>query len=179
MSLATPSRARLRVRASPLALGLGSLGTVALAVAALALIGVGSSSGDRAGAAGDGSAGPLVWAAPPRVYVAPGMPRDRILSGVVRNDSLRVAEVKASGIEVIDAGGDRLRSAAIFLGSFSRGLYAGPRKAQASDIEERRTGRLLRIGPGTEQPLTVSWRLGPDGASAGRIEYRGGSLRAP
>lgn len=71
------------------------------------------------------------------------------------------------------------QSAAIFLGSFSRGLYAGSRKDQASDIERRRTGRLLRIGPGDEQPLTVSWRTRAGGGDAARIEYGAGSLPVP
>ena len=107
------------------------------------------------------------------------MPRDRILTGVVRNDSMRIVEVKAGDIQVFTSEGDRLKSAGIFLGSFSRGLYAGPRKGQASDIEQRRTGRLLRVGPGGEQPLTVSWRVGPEGPAAARIEYGSGSLSVP
>jgi hypothetical protein len=104
------------------------------------------------------------------------MPRDRILSGVVRNDSVRVAEVDAGEVRVFSAEGARLKSAGIFLGSFSRGLYAGPRKGQASDIERRRTGRLLRIGPGAEQPLTVSWRTRPGAETGARIEYGSGAL---
>lgn len=172
MSPATATRTRRRVPSSPLVLGLGGLAAAALLVAALALLGPGS---DRGGAVPAG-AGQLTWTAPPRVYVAPGMPRDRILSGVVRNDSVRVAEVAASEIRVFTADGDRLESAGIFLGSFSRGLYAGPRKGQASDIERRRTGRLLRIAPGAEQPLTVSWRTGPAGQAGTRIEYGSGSL---
>ena len=176
MSPATATRARRRVAVSPLTLGLGGLAAAALLVAALALLGPGS---DRGGAAAAGGAGQLTWAAPPRVYVAPGMPRDRILSGVVRNDSVRVAEVAAGDIRVFTAKGERLKSAGIFLGAFSRGLYSGPRRGQASDIEERRTGRLLRVGPGAEQPLTVSWRTGPAGQSGTRIEYGSGSLAIP
>lgn len=175
MSPATATRARTRRRvSSPLALGLGGLAAGALLVAALALIGPGHDRG--AGAAG---AGQLAWMAPPRVYSSPGMPRDRVVTGVVRNDSLRVAGVEAGDIRVFTADGKRLKSAGIFLGSFSRGLYAGPRKGQASDIERRRTGRLLRIGPGAEQPLTVSWRTGSTGEAGARIEYGSGSLAIP
>ena len=175
MSRAAATGTRRRVASSPVAVGLGGLAAAALLVAALALLGPGS---ERGGAAA-GGAGQLTWVAPPRVYVAPGMPRDRILSGVVRNDSVRVAEVAAGDISVFTAEGDRLKSAGIFLGAFSRGLYAGPRKGQASDIEERRTGRLLRVGPGAEQPLTVSWRTGPAGQAGTRIEYGSGSLAVP
>ena len=175
MSREAATRTRRRAASPPVVIGLGGLAAAALLVAALALLGPGS---DRGGAAA-GGAGQLTWAAPPRVYVAPGMPRDRILSGVVRNDSVRVAEVAAGDIRVFTAKGERLKSAGIFLGAFSRGLYAGPRKGQASDIEERRTGRLLRVGPGAEQPLTVSWRTGPAGQSGTRIEYGSGSLAIP
>ncbi|CAA9492981.1 MAG: hypothetical protein AVDCRST_MAG45-846 [uncultured Solirubrobacterales bacterium] len=174
MSPATPTRTRRRVAVSPLALGLGGLAAAALLAAALALLGPGTERGAAAGGAGQ-----LTWATPPRVYAPPGMPRDRILSGVVRNDSVRVAEVEADEIRVYTADGDRLKSAGIFLGAFSRGLYSGPRKGQASDIEERRTGRLLRVGPGAEQPLTVSWRTGPAGRAGTRIEYGSGSLAVP
>jgi len=173
-STSTPG-ARRRVPRSPLALGLVGLAVAALLVAALALVGPGSDRGPAVGA----GAGQLAWAKPPQLYVAPGMPRDRILAGVVRNDSMRIAEVDATDIQVFTSGGDRLKSAGIFLGSFSRGLYAGPRKGQASDIERRRTGRLLRIGPGDEQPLTVSWRTGSQGQAGTRIEYGSGSLPVP
>ena len=178
MSLATRTAGRRRVRGWPLALALGGLGALALVVAALGLVAAGPGSGERAGAAG-AAAGPLGWTAPPKIYVAPGKPTDRILSGVIRNDSLEVAEVRAADLEVFDASGSRLVSGSIFLGSFGRGLYARPRRDQASDIEQRRTGRLLRIGPGATQPLTVSWRLGANDARAERIEYPGGSLRIP
>lgn len=177
MSPAAATRERRSVLRSPLALGLGGFAAVALIVAALALVGPGSQTGGAAPQGG--SAGQLGWRTPPRVYVAPGMPRDRILTGVVHNDSMRIVEVKAGDIEVFTSEGDRLKSAGIFLGSFSRGLYAGPRKGQASDIEQRRTGRLLRVGPGGEQPLTVSWRVGPEGRAAARIEYGSGSLSVP
>ena len=177
MSPATGVGARHRALRSPLALALGGLAAAALLVAALAVIGPGAS--DRGDAAAASGAGPLAWKATPKVYRAPGMPRDRILSGVVRNDSMRVAEVRARDLVVFDEGGERLKSAGIFLGTFSRGLYSGPRKQQASDIEERRTGRLLRVGPGGEQPVTVSWRLGPEGRRGARIEYGKGSLKIP
>jgi hypothetical protein len=176
VSSAASTRRRLRL-GTPLALGLAALATIALLVAALAL--TGSRSGERGGAAAADSSGPLVWNGKPRIYGAPGMPRDRVLTGVVRNDSVRVAEVEARDIAVFAEDGDRLKSAAIFLGSFSRGLYAGSRLDQASDIERRRTGRLLRIGPGGEQPLTVSWRTLPGGERAERIEYGSGSLPVP
>ncbi len=172
MNPAPATATRRRVSSSPPVLFFGGLIAAALLVAVLALLGPASNRGEGA----PGGAGPLVWKAPPRIHVAPGMPGDRILSGVVRNDSVRLAEVDAAGIRVFSAEGERLRSSAIFLGSFSRGLYAGSRRAQASDIERRRTGRLLRIGPGAEQPLTVSWRTRPGAERGARIEYGAGAL---
>jgi hypothetical protein len=171
VSAGTASGGRRRVSSSPSRLLLGGLAAAAVVAGALMAL-----AGTDGGAGASASGGPLVWKAPPRVSTAPGMPRDRILSGVVRNDSARIAEVEAGEVRVLSGGGERLPSAAIFLGSFSRGLYAASRKAEASDIERRRTGRLLRIGPGGEQALTVSWRVGDPDEPAQRIEYGSGSL---
>ena len=75
---------------------------------------------------------------------------------------------------LLGEGRERLKSAGIFLGSFSRGLYAEPRKGQASDIERRRTGRLLRSAGchAVAHPL-LAGAGADDGA---RIEYGSGSL---
>jgi len=147
VSLATSAAPRRR---SVLSLALVALGLGAGLLAALAVLGPASEE-PRSGAGG-----PLAWKSPPRSFPAPGLPRDRILTGVVRNASLEVTEVEARRLRVLDADGRRLQGSGSFLGSFVRGIYAASRTDQASDFERGRTGRLLRIGPGQERPLTVA-----------------------
>jgi len=63
------------------------------------------------------------------------LPRDRVLTGLVRNDSLEVAEVEARELRVLDARGRELQTAGIFLGSFvaaSTALPASTRPPTAS-----------------------------------------------
>lgn len=111
--------------------------------------------------------------------VAPSNPRDRILSGRVRNDSGQTLEIEARSIRVVDNAGRPLEGSGIFLGSFVRGIYGASRMSAASDFERRRTGRLARLSPGATRPLTVAWRLQEGRGRAARIAYRGGSLSVP
>jgi hypothetical protein len=161
-------------RRSILPLALAGLALGAVLVAALYVI-AGPASDERVG----DQAGPLAWTEPPRVFPAPGLPRDRVLTGVVRNDSLEIAEVEARKLRVLDARGRELQGSGIFLGSFVRGVYGASRIDEASDFERRRTGRLLRISPGKTRPLTVAWRAVPGGPPAERIDYGAGSLAVP
>jgi hypothetical protein len=148
------------------------LGAVTAAAVAVALSGEGS-------APGAAPSGGLEWAKPPLAFEAPGNPRDRIVSGTVRNDSLQPVEVEARDIRVVGADGRPRQAAGIFLNTFVRGIYSAGRTDQASAFERIRTGRLARLGPGQTRPLTVSWRTPPGAGRAERIDYGAGSLPIP
>lgn len=152
---------------------------VALAVAAVAAaaVAVALSGGPEASEAA--KRGSLAWVGRPRVIEAPGDPRDRILTGTVRNGSLEPLEVEARDLRIVDEGGRPLRGNGIFLSTFVRGIYSASRIDQASDFERRRTGRLARISPGRTRPLTFAWRSGPESRPAERIDYGTGWLPVP
>ena len=167
MTLARRERRRRAVVAVALSAAVVTAAVVVLAIVIL---------GGRAGSADDGA---LRWAGRPMVMQAPSHPRERTLVGTVRNSAAGPVEVEASDVRVLDESGHPLRSSAIFLGSFARGIYGASRIDQASDFERRRTGRLARIGARSERPLTVSWRLEPGSPRAARVVYPGGSLPIP
>ena len=121
--------------------------------------------------------GDLVWQEKPHVYRAAGLPDDRILRGVVRNDSLRVMSVTARDLDVLDAGGDELESATIFAPTFIRGVFPQNRGDGIPENEQLRIGMRARIEPGKSVPITVSWRV--TGEHAARVDYGTGSLPIP
>jgi len=130
------------------------------------------------GAGGD--VGQLKWQGRPLLFTPRGLPKDRILSGHLRNDSLRRVDLEARQLTLVDKAGRRTRANAIFLTGFVHGLYPPTREpGRVPDSELIRTGRLARILPEKSAPLTVSWRSRGGQPSPVRLEYPGGSLPVP
>lgn len=147
---------------------------VALAAVAIAAVAV-SGGGDAATSAGD-----IVWHEGPRLITPETLPDDRILTGTVRNDSLRRVDIAAKDFRVVDAGGRPVQSTAILLSGFGRGLYSPVREPRPlPDAEARRTGLIARLEPGQRVPLTVSWRKSGSLEEPLRIEHPLGSLPVP
>jgi hypothetical protein len=134
------------------------------------------------GCGGDDSAtGDLVWTDRPQVYRQPTLPRDRVLVGVVRNDSLRRIEIAAEDVRAVDRGGDALRGNATFVGGYVHPLYPPTRPPEGGlpESELERTGRKLRLEPGKTAPLSIAWRI-PRGVDAPvQIDYGSGRLPIP
>ena len=149
--------------------------------AILLCAGGGCGSGDRdAPTAGRPAEGDLSWAREPRLVAPKTLPRDRILVGRVRNDSLRPVAVSAANVRVLDSGGDRLQASAVFLASYVHGLYPPTREPEQLPEEElRRTGRKAVIAPGKSAPLTVSWRRRTGPGAATRVDLGGAALPMP
>lgn len=149
---------------------------LAVALAAIALAAVAVSGGGGSGT----SAGDIVWHEAPRLITPETLPEERIVTGTVRNDSLRRVDIAAKEFRVVDAGGRPVQSAAILLSGFGRGLYNPVRKPRPlPDAEARRTGLVARLEPGQRVPLTVSWRQSGSFDQPLRIEHRSGSLPIP
>ena len=138
-------------------------------LAAVALAGCGSSSGTD---------GPLAWAGEPVLFTPETLPGDRVLTGVLRNDSLRRVRVDLPDVRVLAADGDPVEATPVFLNTFGKTLWSpGRGPEQMPETELRRTGRIAFLRPGEEVPFTVAWRAA-DGEPA-VVDYGPGSLRVP
>jgi hypothetical protein len=154
----------------------------ALAATVLLLAGVGGLLlvGERDGAtqaATDDAQ--LQWKAKPNLILVPSMPRDRILSGNVRNASLRAVDLETARVQILDAAGHRLKATALFSQHFSHGLYPWSMHVKGSKFERRRTGKIATIKPGQDVPLTLSWRVAAGGSEPVEVRFDGGTLALP
>ena len=154
----------------------------AIAATVLLLSGVGVLLlvGDRDGAtqAATGNA-QLQWKTKPSLILVPELPRDRILTGSVRNASLRAVDLQTDRVQILDAAGRRLHATALFSQHFSHGLYPWSMHVKGSKFERRRTGKLATIRPGQAVPLTLSWRVAAGGSEPVEVRFDGGSLALP
>jgi hypothetical protein len=125
--------------------------------------------------------GDLVWAGPPQVYRQATLPRDRVLVGRIRNDSLREVKIAATDVRAVDEDGNALRGNATFVRGYIHALYPPTRPPPGGlpESELERTGRELRLQPGKTAPLSVAWRLSPGSEAPVRIDYGTGSLPIP
>ena len=154
----------------------------AIAATVLLLAGVGGLllAGERDGAtqAATGNAR-LQWKDEPDLILVPELPRDRILTGSIRNASLRAVDLESERVQILDAAGHRLKATALFSQHFSHGLYPWSMHVKGSKFERRRTGKLATIKPGQDVPLTLSWRVASDGAEPVEVRFDGGTLALP
>ena len=109
----------------------------------------------------------------------PALPRDRILTGSVRNASLRAVDLASERVQILDAAGHRLRATALFSQHFSHGLYPWSWHVKGSKFERDRIGRSATIKPGQDVPLTLSWRVPAGGSEPVEVRFDGGSLSLP
>jgi hypothetical protein len=144
----------------------GALALALTLVVAVAAVGHGSG--------GERGSGDLVWQEQPHVYRNPSLPHDRVLRGVIRNDSVRVIMLSARELGVRTADSNEMESAAVFAPTFIRGVFPQNRGIGAPESEELRVGLRARIEPGQTVPITVSWR--EHGEPAARVDYGTGSL---
>ena len=121
--------------------------------------------------------GALVWEQKPHVYRNAELPNDRVLRGVVRNDSLRIMSLTARDLDVRGADGSEMESAAVFAPTFIRGVFPENRGSEIPESEQLRIGLRACIEPGKAVPITVSWR--ERGGRAARVDYADGSLPVP
>jgi hypothetical protein len=128
-----------------------------------------------------GTPGDLVWVGKPRVIRQPTLPRDRVLNGFVRNDSLRRITIEARDVRAVDEDGNALKGNATFIRGYIHPLWAPTRPPQGGlpDSERARLGQLVRLEPGRQTHLSVAWRLKPGSGPPVRIDYGAGWLPIP
>ena len=142
-------------------------------VGALLLAGRGASTQAATGSA------PLQWKTKPNLILVPELPRDRILTGSVRNASLHPVDLASERVQILDAAGHRLHATALFAQHFSHGLYPWSWHVKGSKFERDRIGRSATIKPGQDVPLTLSWRVPAGGSEPVEARFDGGSLALP
>lgn len=132
------------------------------------------------GSAGEGRGDSLSWAAQPRLLTPATLPDDRILSGRIRNTSLRRLRIEARDIRIETASGGQVEGTATFTAGFLHGLYPPMRQpGRLSESELRRLGRLAIIEPRQTIPITLAWRLERGEPRPVRVNYGQGSLPVP
>ena len=146
----------------------------ALIVLAAAFAGCGGSGGDVEGS----GAGPLKWAGEPLLFTPETLPGDRVLTGTLRNDSVRRVRVNLPDVRVLASDGDQVAATPVFLNTFGKTLWSpGRGPEQMPDSELVRTGRIAFLRPGQSVPFTVAWHA-KDGTPA-VVDYGEGALRVP
>jgi hypothetical protein len=147
-----------------------------VALVALAIAVVGSAGGEGQ----EGRGGSLAWEGRPRLVKPATLPRDRVVSGRVRNTSLQRVRIEARDVRLETADGARVQGTATFVGTFLHGLYPPTREPQnMAESELRRTGRLAVIEPRTSVPVTLAWRLGEGEPPPERVDFGAGTLPLP
>ena len=152
-------------------------GALVLIAATGALLLAGRSSGDEE--ASTSGAVRLAWSGKPQMVEVPELPRDRILSGTVRNTSLRPVDLVAARIKVFDGDGRRLKTSAVFLRGFAHGLYPSSMNVKGSKFERTRLGKIATVMPGQDLPLTVSWTVPAGRPEPTEVRFGGGALALP
>jgi hypothetical protein len=153
-------------------------GAAALAVVVVTVVAAAGCGGGGPAHAGDGS-GPLRWAAAPELFTPATLPGDRILTGTLRNQSVRRVRVNLTDVRVLARNGDPIAGAQpVFLQTFGKSLWSPARGPDVMpDSELLRTGRLAFLRPGEEVPITVAWH-----ARSGRpaaVDYGAGLVPVP
>jgi hypothetical protein len=150
-------------------------------VGALLLLGNSGSDGSDGSASAAAATGPvrLAWKDSPRMIRVAELPNDRILTGRVRNTSLRPVDLSVDRIVIVDARGKRLASTARFLQAFAHGLYPPSMHVKGGKFERTRMGQIATVKPGQDLPLTLSWRLASSTAQPLEVRFGGGSLALP
>ncbi len=132
------------------------------------------------GGAGEARGGSLAWAEPPRLLTPAALPEDRILSGRIRNTSVRRVRIEARDVRIETSSGERVQGTATFTATFLHGLYPPTRQpAKLSESELRRLGRLAILEPRQTVPVTLAWRLERGEPRPVRVSYGQGSLPVP
>jgi hypothetical protein len=153
-----------------------SLGVLLLAgVGALMLL------GDKDGGPTKAATGTarLQWKEKPSLILVPSLPRDRILTGQLRNASLHSVDLDTGAVKIVDAEGRALASTARFSQHFAHGLYPWSWNVKGSKFERTRLGQIVTIKPGQAAPLTLSWRVPSGGSEPVSVRFDAGTLALP
>ena len=149
----------------------------AAALAAAAPAGCGGSDGEWRATAPARCAGPTSRCCS-RPRRCPG---DRILTGTLRNDSVRRVRVDLPDVRVLASNGDRVDAAPVFLNTFGKSLWSpgrGPEQMPDSELRPHRPDRVPAPGrDGAVHGRLARRRRGrPRSSITGRVAARAGVM---
>lgn len=124
----------------------------------------------------------LAWKETPRIIRVEGLPRDRVLTGRLANESRRPAELSVDHVTVVDAEGGKVKSSVRFLSAFAHGLFSAESinlYGQPGARERRRLGEIATLKSGDSIPITLSWRVPKGAAKPVRVDFGGSSVKLP
>ncbi len=134
----------------------------------------------RSGHDGDKGFGRVTWERKPTVFKVKTLPRDRILSGRLRNDSLKEVDLSArKDIELLDRRGRPVVHTAIFAEGYSRDIYPPRDRRVVPDSDQVRLGYKAKLKPGQSRPITLAWRVPSADRAPVRVQLPGGVLALP
>lgn len=155
-----------------------ALAGVVAAVALVVVIGVVVLM--SSGGSGQKGYGRLAWEHKPLVFKVKTLPRDRILSGRLRNDSLKEVDLTArKDIRLVDRRGRSVLHTAIFAEGYSRDIYPPRDRRLLPDPDQVRLGYKAKIKPGQTRPITLAWRVRNADRAPVRVELPNGELALP
>lgn len=121
----------------------------------------------------------LRWEKPPLVTTPDTLPDDRVLAGVVKNESSVAFEAARDDVKLVDAEGRPVFSAVRFSSGFGRDIYPPRYGRNLPKADRLRLGLLTRVAPGASTPVTISWRVKDRSRAPVRMEIGPGELEIP
>ena len=130
--------------------------------------------------AGSSGGGKLAWEGRPEVVTPKTLPRDRILTADLRNDTLKEVDLRADqDVKLLDRTGRQVVHTTIFIEGFGRDIYP-PRYRRKIPLQDQlRLGLRAKIKPGESVPITAPWRVRSGGGDVVRLQTPAGVLGAP
>jgi hypothetical protein len=114
------------------------------------------------------------------VLAPPNLASDRVLRGLIHNQTGKTVRVTADDVRVLAGDGKRLPTAATFIAGYAHRLYPPTREPKSIPESEReRLGDVAVIEPGQQAAVTVSWRLRNKSDHAAEIDFGTGKLAVP
>jgi hypothetical protein len=108
------------------------------------------------------------------------LPRDRILTADVRNDTLKEVELRANrDVKLLDRRGRPVTHTTIFTEGFTRDIYPPRYLRKVPKQDQLRLGLLAKIKPGESVPITVAWRVRSRDRDVVRLQTPAGVLGVP
>lgn len=149
-------------------------------VAAVALGGGGDSGSGGSSGQAPGAGGKLAWEGRPEVFTPRTLPRDRILTADLRNDTLKEVDLNAAkDVKLLDRRGRPVEHTTIFLEGFGRDIYP-PRYRRKVPLQDQiRLGLRAKIKPGDSVPITAAWRVRSRDGAVVRMQTPAGVLGVP